>query len=262
MPSHFGSGTHRRHAARLRSASHTPGLAVARGSGAVRRTLAAIGSAVFFLLAPGATAVLIPWFMTGWESNEVWAPGRVAGALLLAAGAIVLVSAFVRFVVEGVGHAGAGRADRAACCRWPLPLRAQPDVSRRRGDDRRAGAAARPAGAAGPGRRSSSPSQQPLCASTRSRCAPALRHPVRGLLRGRAGLVAARAPLKARPGPPPSGGRTVARTRSTSAVEPSEILVARGALAAVFGGATPPASSGALEHTTVPDARHRGTGRS
>jgi protein-S-isoprenylcysteine O-methyltransferase Ste14 len=30
-------------------------------------------------------------------------PARVAGAALLAAGALVLVSAFVRFVVEGVG---------------------------------------------------------------------------------------------------------------------------------------------------------------
>ena len=69
----------------------------------MRMTLAAIGSAVFFLLAPGATAVLIPWLLTGWESNEVWAPARVAGALLLAVGAIVLVSAFVRFVVEGLG---------------------------------------------------------------------------------------------------------------------------------------------------------------
>jgi protein-S-isoprenylcysteine O-methyltransferase Ste14 len=69
----------------------------------VRRTHAAIGSAVFFLLAPGATAVLIPWLLTGWESNDIWAPARVAGALLLAAGAFVLVSAFVRFVVEGFG---------------------------------------------------------------------------------------------------------------------------------------------------------------
>ena len=52
----------------------------------VRRTLAAIGSAVFFLLAPGATAVLIPWLLTGWDSNQARAPARAAGALLLAAG--------------------------------------------------------------------------------------------------------------------------------------------------------------------------------
>jgi len=35
--------------------------------------------------------------------NEYAAPAQVAGALLLAAGALVLISAFVRFVVEGVG---------------------------------------------------------------------------------------------------------------------------------------------------------------
>jgi protein-S-isoprenylcysteine O-methyltransferase Ste14 len=69
----------------------------------VRKALAAIGSALFFLLAPGATAGLVPWWLTGWEVNEYWVPARVAGALLLAAGTIVLVSAFARFVVEGVG---------------------------------------------------------------------------------------------------------------------------------------------------------------
>ena len=69
----------------------------------MRKAFAAIGSALFFLLAPGATAGLVPWWLTGWEVNEYWAPARVAGALLLGAGAIVLVSAFGRFVVEGLG---------------------------------------------------------------------------------------------------------------------------------------------------------------
>jgi protein-S-isoprenylcysteine O-methyltransferase Ste14 len=69
----------------------------------VRKALAAIGSALFFLLAPGTNAGLVPWWLTGWEVNEYWVPARVAGALLLVAGTIVLVSAFVRFVVEGVG---------------------------------------------------------------------------------------------------------------------------------------------------------------
>jgi protein-S-isoprenylcysteine O-methyltransferase Ste14 len=69
----------------------------------VRRSIAAAGSTAFFALAPGATAGLIPWWLTGWDVRDLWAPARVAGALLLAAGAIVLVSAFVRFVVEGLG---------------------------------------------------------------------------------------------------------------------------------------------------------------
>ena len=69
----------------------------------MRKAFAAIGSALFLLLAPGATAGLIPWWLTGWEVNEYWLPARVAGAVLLAAGVLVLVSAFARFVVEGVG---------------------------------------------------------------------------------------------------------------------------------------------------------------
>jgi protein-S-isoprenylcysteine O-methyltransferase Ste14 len=69
----------------------------------VRKAFAAAGSAAFFALAPGATAALVPWWLTGWRMNEYAAPAQVAGALLLAAGALVLISAFVRFVVEGVG---------------------------------------------------------------------------------------------------------------------------------------------------------------
>jgi len=54
----------------------------------------------------GVVAGLIPWWLTGWRVRELlpyWAPLRVAGVALLAAGAVVLVYAFVRFVVEGVG---------------------------------------------------------------------------------------------------------------------------------------------------------------
>jgi len=51
-------------------------------------------------------AGLIPWWLTGWRLETpapFWAPVRVLGGLLTVAGAIVLVSAFVRFVVEGMG---------------------------------------------------------------------------------------------------------------------------------------------------------------
>jgi protein-S-isoprenylcysteine O-methyltransferase Ste14 len=67
---------------------------------------AALGSLVFFVLAPGVVAGLVPWWLTGWdvqEPFEYWAPLRVLGAVLLAAGVAVLVHSFVRFVVEGVG---------------------------------------------------------------------------------------------------------------------------------------------------------------
>jgi protein-S-isoprenylcysteine O-methyltransferase Ste14 len=72
----------------------------------MRRPIAAVGSAVFFLLAPGVVVGLIPWLLTGWQVREplpYWAPMRVLGMILLVAGLIVLVGAFVRFVVEGLG---------------------------------------------------------------------------------------------------------------------------------------------------------------
>ena len=73
----------------------------------MRRVSAAVGSAVFFLVAPGTVVGLIPWLLTGWQLREpvplYWAPMRVLGAILLVAGLIVLVQAFVRFVVEGLG---------------------------------------------------------------------------------------------------------------------------------------------------------------
>jgi protein-S-isoprenylcysteine O-methyltransferase Ste14 len=72
----------------------------------VRRTTAAAGSVVFLVLAPGVVAGLVPWLLTGWEARDPlpgWALVRVVGVALIAAGVVVLVEAFVRFVVEGVG---------------------------------------------------------------------------------------------------------------------------------------------------------------
>jgi protein-S-isoprenylcysteine O-methyltransferase Ste14 len=72
----------------------------------MRRPTAAVGSALFFLLAPGVVVGLIPWLLTGWQVRQpapYWAPLRVLGVMLLLAGVIVLVQAFVRFVVEGFG---------------------------------------------------------------------------------------------------------------------------------------------------------------
>ena len=61
---------------------------------------------MFFVLAPGVVAGLVPWWLTGWQLRQpvpYWAPLRVAGAVLIAAGALVLIRAFVQFVVEGIG---------------------------------------------------------------------------------------------------------------------------------------------------------------
>src|SRR5829696_1032296 len=72
----------------------------------MRRPTAAIGSAVFFVLAPGMVVGLIPWLLTRWQVREplpYWMFMRALGAVLLVDGLIALVGAFVRFAVEGLG---------------------------------------------------------------------------------------------------------------------------------------------------------------
>jgi protein-S-isoprenylcysteine O-methyltransferase Ste14 len=70
----------------------------------VRRAAAAAGSAAFFVVAPGVVVGLVPWGLTdGWDAKDTSAPLVVLGGVMLAAGLFVLVQAFVRFVVEGLG---------------------------------------------------------------------------------------------------------------------------------------------------------------
>lgn len=72
----------------------------------MRKPMAAAGTAVFFVLAPGVVAGLVPWWLTGWRVQEplpYWGPLRAVGALLVGAGALILLHSFARFVVEGVG---------------------------------------------------------------------------------------------------------------------------------------------------------------
>ena len=72
----------------------------------MRRMTAAVGSTVFFEVGPGVFTGLIPCLLTGWrvqESIPYLATAQVLGAVLLAAGLIVMVQAFTRFVVEGLG---------------------------------------------------------------------------------------------------------------------------------------------------------------
>jgi protein-S-isoprenylcysteine O-methyltransferase Ste14 len=67
------------------------------------RARAAAGSLVFLVLAPGVAAGLVPWLLTGWESQDPPLALQIVGGALIAAGAAVLLSAFARFVIEGVG---------------------------------------------------------------------------------------------------------------------------------------------------------------
>ncbi len=70
------------------------------------RARAAAGTVVFLVVAPGVVAGLIPWWITGWDARDLspyWWPVRIAGAVLIVAGAVVLLQAFARFVWEGIG---------------------------------------------------------------------------------------------------------------------------------------------------------------
>jgi protein-S-isoprenylcysteine O-methyltransferase Ste14 len=69
----------------------------------VRRTRAALGSALFLLIAPGIVAGLIPWSITHWQMYPTPAALRVVGIALIACGVAFLLHAFTRFVLEGIG---------------------------------------------------------------------------------------------------------------------------------------------------------------
>ena len=64
------------------------------------RAQAAIGSAIFFVLAPGIVAGLIPWLITGWrlpaEYPLIGIPLFI-GAILVLGGLWVLIDSFVQF---------------------------------------------------------------------------------------------------------------------------------------------------------------------
>ena len=72
----------------------------------MRRSVAAAGTALFFAVAPGVVAGLVPWWLTRWRLRgplAAWAPARVTGLIMLILGTIVLIQAFARFVTEGRG---------------------------------------------------------------------------------------------------------------------------------------------------------------
>jgi protein-S-isoprenylcysteine O-methyltransferase Ste14 len=69
----------------------------------MRLRSAALGSALFFALAPGVVVGLAPWWITRWEVQAAPLPVRLLGGLLLVVALPVLVSAFVRFVRDGLG---------------------------------------------------------------------------------------------------------------------------------------------------------------
>lgn len=66
----------------------------------MRRSTAAVGSAAFFVVAPGAVVGVIPWLISRWHvSDSLWQV--VVGALLIVVGLIPPVVAFVEFAKAG-----------------------------------------------------------------------------------------------------------------------------------------------------------------
>jgi protein-S-isoprenylcysteine O-methyltransferase Ste14 len=64
----------------------------------------ASGAALFFILAPGSVAGLVPYLLTRWRVEaELPLAVRIAGGLLIAAGVASVVESFGRFVIRGRG---------------------------------------------------------------------------------------------------------------------------------------------------------------
>ncbi len=70
----------------------------------MRKLTAVAGSIVFLVIAPGVVAGLAPWWLTGWHTGSSYPlPVRAVGVAVIAAGAAVLLDAFARFAVDGLG---------------------------------------------------------------------------------------------------------------------------------------------------------------
>lgn len=70
------------------------------------RARSVLGSFAFLLVAPGVVAGVVPWLLTDWEVRTPlpgWIVLRIVGVVVIAAGAAVLIEAFLRFALEGLG---------------------------------------------------------------------------------------------------------------------------------------------------------------
>jgi len=74
------------------------------GVQALRKPSAVLGSAIFFLAAPGIVAGLVPWLLTAnYGLPLASAAFVISGAMLVTVGLGVLLHAFARFALEGSG---------------------------------------------------------------------------------------------------------------------------------------------------------------
>jgi protein-S-isoprenylcysteine O-methyltransferase Ste14 len=73
---------------------------------AIRRVLAILGSVAFLVIAPGVVAGAVPRWISRWRFQPplLGLPGvRIAGGILVAAGAVALLDSFARFALQGIG---------------------------------------------------------------------------------------------------------------------------------------------------------------
>jgi protein-S-isoprenylcysteine O-methyltransferase Ste14 len=71
-----------------------------------RKALAIAGSAVFLIIAPGAVAGLVPWWISGWRVEPAFFGlmfFRFAGGILVGLGLTGVLDSFVRFAWQGLG---------------------------------------------------------------------------------------------------------------------------------------------------------------
>jgi protein-S-isoprenylcysteine O-methyltransferase Ste14 len=81
-------------------------LATGREGGAMPKTIAVLGSALFFVVAPLVLAGFVPWWITHWEFGPAFSGfelTRAIGLMLIIAGVPGVVDSFARFALEGLG---------------------------------------------------------------------------------------------------------------------------------------------------------------
>jgi len=72
----------------------------------MRRFGASLGSIVFFLIAPGTVAGLVPWWITHWRLGAPFGDNAISrwlGAVLIVTGLAPLLASFARFAWDGLG---------------------------------------------------------------------------------------------------------------------------------------------------------------
>ena len=72
----------------------------------MRRPVAVISTAIFFVFVPCVVAGLVPWWISRWEFRLSFLGvelARFVGAALILAGVAGLVDSFVRFALQGLG---------------------------------------------------------------------------------------------------------------------------------------------------------------